>query len=160
MVRADLTGLAKYLKRDFKYSMGLGTRRSLCELALSDYMNAIINWSCIPGYEDRYIISDRGEVRHFPDNTSKGRPIKPRQNNCGYLMVDLYKSGKRQCLLLHRLVAITFLPNPNKYEVVNHIDRDKTNCDVSNLEWCSQSYNILHSYTNPNHGNKRKSLTQ
>lgn len=75
-------------------------------------------------------------------------------------MVDLYKSGKRQCLLLHRLVAITFLPNPNKYEVVNHIDRDKTNCDVSNLEWCSQSYNILHSYTNPNHGNKRKSLTQ
>ena len=75
-------------------------------------------------------------------------------------MVDLYKSGKRQSLLLHRLVAITCLPNPKGYEVVNHIDRDKTNCNASNLEWCSQSYNIRHSYSsNPNHRNKRKPLT-
>lgn len=123
-------------------------------------MTTLTTWGCIPGYENQYMISDRGEVRHFPDNTSEGRPIRPRLNNCGYLMVDLYKSGKRQCLLLHRLVAMTFLPNPKGYEVVNHIDRDKTNCNVSNLEWCSQSQNILHSYnTNPNHGNKRKSLT-
>lgn len=119
-------------------------------------MIATTMWSSIPGYENRYMISDRGEVRHFPDNYSEGKPIRPRQNNCGYLMIDLYKDGKRKCMLLHRLVALTFIPNPKGHKVVNHIDRDKTNCSVENLEWCSQSDNIIHSYTNPNHGNKLK----
>lgn len=113
-------------------------------------------WCSIPGYENQYMISDRGEIRHFPDNTSEGRPLKPRLNNCGYLIVDLFKSGKRQCFLLHRLVALAFLPRPEGCNVVNHIDRDRTNCSAINLEWCTQSDNIIHSYKNPKHKKKNK----
>lgn len=115
-------------------------------------------WSCVPGYESNYMISDRGEVKHFPYASSKGKSVKPRLNNAGYLMIDLYKDGKRKCMLLHRLVALTFIPNPRGLEVVNHKDRDRTNCAADNLEWCTQSENILHSYANPYH-RKRKPTT-
>lgn len=62
-------------------------------------------------------------------------------NNKGYLKVILCKDGKTKQLLVHRLVANAFIPNPLNLPFINHKDEDKTNNAVSNLEWCSQQYN-------------------
>lgn len=71
----------------------------------------------------------------------------------GYMKVNLYDvDGKCKKKYVHRLVAIAFIPNPNNYSEVNHIDCDKTNNHVDNLEWCSRKTNLKHSYE---HGLKR-----
>lgn len=59
----------------------------------------------------------------------------------GYMLAVLYNNGKRKTISLHRLLAKAFIPNPNGYNCVNHKDEDKLNNDLSNLEWCSNSYN-------------------
>lgn len=59
----------------------------------------------------------------------------------GYEYVVLANKGKNKTLLIHRLVAETFIPNPNNYACVNHIDENKSNNNVSNLEWCNYEYN-------------------
>ena len=59
----------------------------------------------------------------------------------GYKFATLYNSGKRSTISLHRLLATTFIPNPNNYPCINHKDENKLNNDLSNLEWCSSSYN-------------------
>lgn len=96
----------------------------------------------IPHYEGLYQISDKGRVWSVKYN----RYLKPRVGRCGYYQVELrQKNGKRKLELLHRLLALTFIPNPEKLPVVNHIDKNKLNNDISNLEWCSQQGNSLHS---------------
>lgn len=62
----------------------------------------------------------------------------------GYVRVRLQKNGERHNYALHRLVAETFIPNPNQYPEVNHIDGNKLNNHVSNLEWCTRSQNMKH----------------
>lgn len=56
-------------------------------------------------------------------------------------MQFLRKKGKNKTLLIHRLVAENFIPNPNNYSCVNHIDENKSNNNVLNLEWCNYEYN-------------------
>lgn len=76
----------------------------------------------------------------------RGKPLKPRVYG-GYLQV---KAGN-QWVNVHRLLALAFVPNPNNYETVNHVDGNKLNNDVSNLEWCSRQDNLYHAMDNGLH---------
>ena len=93
----------------------------------------------IPGYEGVYRIRSDGKVFK-----ADGMEMRGNINSYGYHVVSLTKHGKKKDYKVHRLVAITFLPNPNDYECVNHIDGDKLNNDVSNLEWCTKGHNNRH----------------
>ena len=104
-------------------------------------------WRDIHGYEGKYQVSNYGRIKSLYTNKLKKATIK----NWGYKCVDLYLNGKRENKTIHRLVAMTFIPNPNGYKVINHIDGNKLNNNVNNLEWCTQSYNIKHSYDNNLH---------
>ena len=91
----------------------------------------------ITGYEGIYQISDNAEVIV----TKTGKIKKPWVNNKGYKCIDLSKGGKVKHVLLHRLMAEAFVPNPNNYPIVLHKDNDKTNLDPDNLTWGTYSEN-------------------
>ena len=95
-------------------------------------------WRDIEGFEG-YQISNLGRVRSFKRN--KVRIMKPVADKRGYLRVFLRKNNSLKTLFIHRLVTQAFLPNPNNLPQVNHKDEDKTNNNVSNLEWCDAKYN-------------------
>lgn len=87
-------------------------------------------------YNDTFEVSDKGQVR----NKKTGHIKQPTENDDGYLVVSFNSRVKR----VHRLVAERFLPAPTndiRTLVVDHLDRDRTNNDVSNLRWCSRSDN-------------------
>jgi hypothetical protein len=83
------------------------------------------------------------------------RQIFPWVTNEGYLMIELKENGERIDKTIHRLVAEAFIPNPNKFPVINHIDEIKTNNNMNNLEWCTVKYNN-HYGANPNVNNIKK----
>ena len=66
----------------------------------------------------------------------------------GYMMIQLYRDGRRKAVTIHRLVALAFINNPMNYQQVNHIDGNKNNNDVTNLEWCTPQYNARHAWDN------------
>ena len=101
------------------------------------------NWRTIDGYED-YQVSNFGRVKSLKNG--KEKILRPRVNGKGYLDVILCKDRKRKHMTVHRLVANAFLQNPDNLPVINHIDENKQNNFVSNLEWCTYSYN--NSYNN------------
>lgn len=76
----------------------------------------------------------------------RGRPLKPWKSKGGYLIVQLNLDGVKKPHLVHRLVATKYLPNPDNLPQVNHKDGDKLNNSVENLEWCTQSENMKHSF--------------
>ena len=78
----------------------------------------------------------------------RGKPLKGHIDRCGYHEVLLSENGKTNQYRVHRLVAETFLPNPSNLPCVNHKDGNKLNNHISNLEWCTKSENIKHSYKN------------
>ena len=71
----------------------------------------------------------------------KSKVIKIQKNNKGYYVVNLYKKGKGKTKLIHRLVALAFIPNPNNLPEINHKDENKQNNMMDNLEWCERNYN-------------------
>lgn len=75
-----------------------------------------------------------------------GKPIKLSTNRGGYLFFNIYNSftKKNTIVLVHKFIAKLFIPNPNNLPAINHIDGDKKNNNVSNLEWCTISYNSKH----------------
>lgn len=94
-------------------------------------------WLDISGYEGLYQVSNLGMVKRV----TTGRLLKP-QFDGRYYHVVLCKNNKSKTRAIHRLVAETFIPNPDKLPTVNHKDEDKLNNTVLNLEWCTQKYNI------------------
>lgn len=98
-------------------------------------------WKPIQGYEGLYSISSFGRVYSYYSN----KILSPGKTLDGYLYVILSKNKTKKIHLLHRLVSIAFIPNPNNYPIVNHKDEDPSNCNINNLEWCDYSYNNLYS---------------
>lgn len=109
-------------------------------------------WKDVKGYEGTYQISNTGRVKSLKKwDVSKRKYIDketiltPTDNGYGYLVVSLRKKTKRKSHYVHRLVAEAFVSNPKGMPYVNHVDYDKRNNNHSNLEWCNQKDNVLHS---------------
>ena len=102
---------------------------------------------------NHYLVSDLGEVYSLRRN----KLLSPKLNHDGYLRIQLYDRGSCEFVSIHRLIAETFIPNPNKKPFVNHIDGNKQNNCVKNLEWCTQQENIIHAWkTGLSKGRKNK----
>jgi len=124
-------------------------------------------WKDIPGYEGLYQVSNMGRVksveRYVPNKRFSiigqmlvREKVKSfRRSGNGYANVTLSKDGIPSVLLVHRLVASAFIPNPDDLPVVNHIDGNPRNNNVENLEWCTCKHNVNHALVilgnKPNH---------
>lgn len=95
------------------------------------------NWKPVEGYEDRYLISRFGEVYSIKSDCI----LKPELRH-GYYNVQLFDGHGYKHKMIHRLIAIAFIPNPNNYPFINHRDECPTNNSIDNLEWCTASYNV------------------
>lgn len=102
-----------------------------------------LNLQPIEGFDD-YFVSPRGEF--YSKVYGEMKKMKPYEVRDGYLRIDLFKNGERITVSPHRIVAQTFIPNPENKPEVNHIDGDKSNNCTSNLEWVTHSENIKHAY--------------
>ena len=91
----------------------------------------------------QYMVSNYGHVK----NTKTGKLLNGTVNRKGYIRYDLCNNGKRLVRHGHRLVAEAFLENEDGRDCVNHIDGNKLNNKVDNLEWCTHSENIKHAYS-------------
>ena len=112
-------------------------------------------WKDIEEYKGLYQVSNLGNVRSLDrlvkagynnKQNKKGRRLTKLSNQKGYLVVKLSKENHGKRILIHRLVAKAFIPNPENKPQVNHIDGNKENNNVSNLEWCTNSENQIHAY--------------
>lgn len=110
---------------------------------------SIEEWKNIPNYED-YQVSTLGRVKRLAyykkvcggsKQYCKERILKPQKIERGYQAVMLSKNSKVKSFLVHRLVAMVFIPNPDNLPQVNHKDENTSNNCVDNLEWCNQCYN-------------------
>lgn len=109
----------------------------------------------IPGFEGIYSISESGQVKSIERVVthsycgSKRIPEKIRKqaiDKDGYPVLKLSKNGIKHHFGIHRLVALTWIPNPNNFSDVNHLDGVKTNSHKDNLEWTTVSGNAIHAY--------------
>lgn len=110
-------------------------------------------WKDVPGYEGQYQVSNYGRVKSLGRVTelNGGRQRKEPElimkytKRSGYPTLILRRSGDRKSAQIHRLVAQAFIPNPGNLPVVNHLDYDRENNRVDNLEWCTQKENVRYS---------------
>lgn len=102
-------------------------------------------WKPVVGYEDYFSISSEGDVySHRTD-----RILKQTIHKNGYYLLSTYLNGRKSksvCFRVHRLVAQAFIPNPENKPHVNHLDGNKLNNAVDNLEWCTPQENVRHAY--------------
>lgn len=113
-------------------------------------------WKSIEGYEGLYEVSNLGRIkslRYANSNSPNPRVLKTPSTKGGYPHLGLYKDGVPTTFNVHELVAKHFIPNPENYPTINHIDENKLNNRVDNLEWCTQMYNN-------NHGSRVENLSK
>ena len=149
----ELLGLVKDGKAPKKIKIGN------IELEYDEEWRTIFDF---PNYE----VSNKGNIRSKEYNDSLGhlrssKKLKKQVNNCGYEYVILSsKEEKHKTLTVHRIVAKTFIPNPEEKEDVNHIDGNKSNNNVNNLEWTTTQENIIKRYEIGIDGNNYKRVSQ
>lgn len=104
------------------------------------------NRVAVTGYEGLYEIDTFGNVYSVCTTSSRRKGIiKQQDNGSGYQRVNLFDiNGKARKYYVHRLVAKAFIPNPENKPNINHKDCNVKNNSVENLEWCTQSENVLH----------------
>ena len=113
-------------------------------------------WIPIKGYETIYLVSNLGRIKSLDKEVNvrfnckaikKSKIIQTNSLRKGYKYVQLYdlKSNYKK-FYLHRLIAIHFIPNPNNYPQINHIDGNTLNNSIDNLEWCTLSENLKHAW--------------
>lgn len=117
-------------------------------------------WKDIPSYENLYQISSYGRVksleRHAKYRNNDKRTyfkaekiLRQQTNSDGYKIVKLYDGeAKGKNISVHRLLALSFIPNYHNLKMVNHIDGNPSNNNLENLEWCTHAYNVKHAYDN------------
>ena len=117
-------------------------------------------WKEVVGFKELYEVSNLGNVKSVDryvcgklnsKRFQKGKIMTAQKNRKGYFAVILHKNGIAHYFLIHRLVAISFIENPLNKEQINHIDMNKKNNSVDNLEWCTNLENMRHSYANGGH---------
>jgi len=106
-------------------------------------------WKDINGYEGHYKVNINGDVMSFKRFNKTGNKsdvfiLKPKIDAYGYHEVSLFIGGKVKCMKIHRLVAIAFIENPQNKPQVNHIDANKINNNLSNLEWATPQEDANH----------------
>lgn len=111
-------------------------------------MNEI--WKTIDDYPD-YMVSNMGRVKSL--KFGKEKLLKPFIQRKGYYLVELRNNNYSKTFTIHKLVAKAFLDNPNNLSQVNHINEDKTDNRVENLEWCTNEYNS-------NYGTRNKRISK
>ena len=111
---------------------------------ISDIIQEI--WRDVPGWEGVYQISNKGRIKSFKVCPS-GKIMSLCNQTGDYIRFVLQKHGRnKKTVLVHRLVAKVFIPNPLNLPVVNHKDGNKQNNSVDNLEWCTRSQNTSHAF--------------
>lgn len=115
----------------------------------------------IIGYEGLYKISNLGRIKSFKRYNYGKLMSNNSFDKDGYLKIGLIDTlGKRKHYRIHRLVALAFIDNPNKYEFINHKDNNPSNNSMDNLEWCSLEYNNSYRFYNGNANHKGESHPQ
>ena len=102
-------------------------------------------WKQVENYP-MYDVSSDGHVRTHQRKLRNNSILKPGISKAGYARVVLCNDGTKRNIPVHRIVAEAFIPNPENKPQVNHKDGNKLNNDVSNLEWCTASENVQHSF--------------
>lgn len=117
------------------------------ELCKELYELSGTEWRPVVGIEDRFLVSELGDIQSMPSRTGKGRVRKIHQRPDGYCYVNYLRDGMHTNLSVHRAVAEAFIDNPNSKASVNHIDSNPGNNHRSNLEWATFAENVEHSRT-------------
>lgn len=124
-------------------------------------------WKDVQGYEGYYQVSNHGRVKSLDRKvknrggiaTKKGKILSPSVMNNQYKKIALWKDNEQKMMLMHRLIAQAFIPNTGNLPEVNHIDEDKGNNSVDNLEWCDRLYNANYGTAIERSASKRKGVS-
>lgn len=110
-----------------------------------------MKWKDVVGYEGFYEVSENGLVRRAKTN----RVLAQGTHHFGYKTVHLCMNGVKKRVTVHRILATAFIPNTENKPFINHINHDPSDNNLSNLEWCTQKENIIHSWKRDGRRNSR-----